>query len=902
MPLKAEGHDLVDWLSLSMGVGRAEVTQGLWIGLALSILYLLTLLTTRWGERHALVKALVFSAMLHVFSTLSWVAVAPSISDRFKQEPAEPEENETLELTILSEDSYEGPQVGAEEFWNDLPTPADSESNRTDREASDPFAIDRPDREQVEVETSIAQPDLNNLPDNPRETPDVERSATEMHASVAPNRLEQPDQLPLGPQPRPQNVPPRAVPDRTPTDPETARMSREENPLDSQAVSDLNVLPDALQTDPETARLPNDSLTKLTDPAANMMTPLAPLEMGNTSNQPPVVSRAIPEDRRGIETTLPDRTGTDRPQETPLVTDAGAIPAMPADVPQAFREDLQNAIAKAVANIPTTNPEQIAVPNAVRPEPPKTRSTPDREMEVGTQVTPQPRQEVPTSEPRTFDPRSEIARQETVDDPRRFLAKPDRTIAKLDTPGVASEVPLAPLQPEKSNTESPRTPVRNQPDRMTRLDEPIQRYRRNDTKTDLLPTSPTRQPNLPEVPKPDVPQVARRTEFDPIRRDGLPPLYQFRNAEAREKAVLSYGGTAESERAVELGLEWLAANQSPSGAWIASDFGGGNVVIGASGLDTRGAPIKDGIPGSRADAGVTALAVLAFLGANYTHERGEYQQEVASALRWMVENQQADGFLGANATHYARMYSHAMATYAMAEAYGMRESPTQESPLRLPLQKAVDYILNQQNETDGGWRYQKGQTSDMSIFGWNLMALKSAELAGIEVPSRAKDLMIKFLQDRSMGERNGLAAYHIQIAGQETPTPTMTAEALFCKQMLGMLRDNPASEEAVEFLAKHRPTRTEYDVYYWYYGTLAMFQYGGVSFQKWYSPLRDMLVIDQRNDEEFVGSWDPRGRWGGYGGRVYSTAMSILCLEGTYRFMPLYKSRPEPIPLPLPGE
>ena len=120
--------------------------------------------------------------------------------------------------------------------------------------------------------------------------------------------------------------------------------------------------------------------------------------------------------------------------------------------------------------------------------------------------------------------------------------------------------------------------------------------------------------------------------------------------------------------------------------------------------------------------------------------------------------------------------------------------------------------------------------------------------------------------------------------------------------MLGMLRDNPASEEAVEFLAKHRPTRTEYDVYYWYYGTLAMFQYGGVSFQKWYSPLRDMLVIDQRNDEEFVGSWDPRGRWGGYGGRVYSTAMSILCLEGTYRFMPLYKSRPEPIPLPLPGE
>ncbi|WP_166820287.1 prenyltransferase/squalene oxidase repeat-containing protein [Thalassoroseus pseudoceratinae] len=905
MPLNAEGLDLVDWLSLSMGVERAAVTQGLWIGLAMSVLYLLALLTTRWGERHALIKALVFSTMLHVFSTLSWVAVAPSIASSRDDEPAEPQENETLELTILSEEAYDAPQVGSDAFWNDLPTPADSELSRVDHSASDPFAIDQPDREQVEVESTQTAPDLDTLPDSQADRPDAERSEAEMHASVAPTNLAQPDQLPLGPQPNPPTPSiPRAVPNRTPAQLENARIASQNNSVDSPTVSDLNVLPEELQTDPETARPPSESMAKLTSPADTTLTPLAPIESANSPNQRPVVSRAIPEDRRGIETSLPDRTGTARPQETPLVTDAGAIPAMPADVPKAFRDDLERAVAKATAAIPLTNPEQITIPNAVRPIPQPTRSTPDREMEVGTKVTPQPRREVVSSQPRNFDPQAQITRQKTVDDPREFLKKPDRAVAKLDTPGVSTEVPLAPLQPRGADTkpETVRTPLRTRPERMTKLDEPIQRYRRSDTPKLPTPTAPSRAPTLPTSPKPDMPKLARGGDFDPIRRAGLPPLYQFRNAEAREKAVLSYGGTAESEQAVERGLEWLAANQSEAGAWIASDFGGGNVVIGASGLDTRGAPIKDGIPGSRAESGVTALAILAFLGANYTHERGQYQEEVASALRWLIENQQEDGFLGADATHYARMYSHAMATYAMAEAYGMRKSPSQPSPLRLPLQKAVDYILNQQNDRDGGWRYQKGQTSDMSIFGWNLMALKSAELAGIEVPSRSKDLMIKFLNDRSLGENKGLAAYHVQIAGQEAPTPTMTAEALFCKQMLGMLRDNPASEEAVEYLTKHRPARTEYDVYYWYYGTLAMFQYGGVPFQKWYSPLRDMLVVDQREDDEFLGSWDPRGRWGGYGGRVYSTSMSILCLEGTYRFMPLYKSRPEPVPLPLPSE
>ena len=114
----------------------------------------------------------------------------------------------------------------------------------------------------------------------------------------------------------------------------------------------------------------------------------------------------------------------------------------------------------------------------------------------------------------------------------------------------------------------------------------------------------------------------------------------------------------------------------------------------------------------------------------------------------------------------------------------------------------------------------------------------------------------------------------------------MTAEALFCKQMLGIRRTNRSALEAVEYLLKNLPQRSKQDLYYWYYGTLAMYQHGGEPWEQWNEALRDLLVADQRTDGDFAGSWNPRAPWGDYGGRVYSTAISALCLEVYYRFLP----------------
>lgn len=383
--------------------------------------------------------------------------------------------------------------------------------------------------------------------------------------------------------------------------------------------------------------------------------------------------------------------------------------------------------------------------------------------------------------------------------------------------------------------------------------------------------------DLPSLSRPDAaPLTGRQAD--------VPEVYQLRSLDRRSEIARQHGGTEGSEQAVELSLKWLAANQHPDGYWDADAHGAGQVEVDEQGIRRNNA-------GKTADSGLTALAVLAFLGAGYTHEDGKYAETVDRALMWLVEHQNEDGFLGHGAAHFEQMYCHGMATYALAEAYGM-QTDASDTRLRRPLEKAVLYIAAMQHR-DGGWRYIKGQAGDMSMFGWQLMALKSAEIAGISMPGDTRSKMIQFLRERSLGEHGGLAAYR-KTDPQIPATPAMTAEALFCKQILGLTRTNPASIEAVSYLLRHTPRRSELNYYYWYYGTLAMFQYGGSAWERWNASLRDLLIAEQIKDGPHAGSWAPRDAWGPYGGRVYSTAVATLSLEVYYRFLPLYRAVERP--------
>ncbi len=352
-----------------------------------------------------------------------------------------------------------------------------------------------------------------------------------------------------------------------------------------------------------------------------------------------------------------------------------------------------------------------------------------------------------------------------------------------------------------------------------------------------------------------------------------PAVYSDRTASDRPGIVRRHGGSPETEAAVQAALKWLATYQSPDGHWDAEQFGAGqeNFVLGQN---------RNGA-GRKANTGVTGLALLAMLGSGNTHLEGPYADNVRRGLNYLLSVQGTDGNLGGQAESFAFMYSHGIATFAMSEDYAM----THDRRLEKPLRAAIGFTVAAQQPTSGGWRYQRHETvGDTSQLGWQLMALKSAELAGIPMPDATRAGIVRFLKSVEAGSNGGLASYR---PGEAASRP-MTAEALVCRQFLGLAHDHPAAGEAADYLLGEQPNSQRINLYYWYYGTLAMYQMQGDHWQRWNAALQDALVDQQLTTGDMAGSWDPKCIWGGYGGRIYSTAMSALCLEVYYRYLPVF--------------
>lgn len=354
----------------------------------------------------------------------------------------------------------------------------------------------------------------------------------------------------------------------------------------------------------------------------------------------------------------------------------------------------------------------------------------------------------------------------------------------------------------------------------------------------------------------------------------VPEVYADRAAGRRTLAAAAWGGTPDTERAVQAALEWLAAAQSQDGRWDAARHGAG-VERAVQGHQRSNAGLKG-------DHGVTGLALLAFLGAGNTPETGRHADTVARGLRFLRERQRADGSLAGDADFFAALYSHGMASIAVAEAVALTGDPA----LRQCLDRAVGYSLAVQHPVTGGWRYTAGDRGDTSQLGWQLMLLASARHAGLPGLDRAEALARSFLATVSSGRAGGLAAYR----PGERPTAAMTAEAAYCRMLLGTPADHPAIEEALASLARSPPDPRHPNAYAWYYATLASFHAGGPQWDAWNGRLQQALLPLQRREAgSLAGSWDPDPVWGGHGGRVYSTALSAMTLEVYYRHLPMHR-------------
>ena len=378
--------------------------------------------------------------------------------------------------------------------------------------------------------------------------------------------------------------------------------------------------------------------------------------------------------------------------------------------------------------------------------------------------------------------------------------------------------------------------------------------------------------NTVNVAEPDVEQFLAAESFEldlklPTRTALSPDIYKQRAPQQRQALVQQMGGSVETERAVAQALQWLARHQSADGRWDGAGFD-----------DRCGA--CDGPTRVDVDIALTGLALLCFLGADHTHfNEGPYQEVVDRGLSWLVKQQRAGGDLMGEES----MYSHGIATIALAEAFGMTGDPT----LVEPVESAVRFIYAARNTSVGGWRYAPGQVGDTSVLGWQMMALTSARRCGLDVPGEAFDVAGDWLELVTGPDRPGLFAYQ----PDREVTPAMTAEAMFVHQLLGRTRRDQHMQASADYLLRYPPDwNDDLNTYYWYYATLALFQHQGAAWERWNERVKDQLVAHQRTDGLAAGSWNPDGQWAEVGGRVYQTAICALTLEVYYRYLPSFLS------------
>jgi hypothetical protein len=386
-----------------------------------------------------------------------------------------------------------------------------------------------------------------------------------------------------------------------------------------------------------------------------------------------------------------------------------------------------------------------------------------------------------------------------------------------------------------------------------------------------------------------------RFENTTVEQEGL---YAKRTQANREAWILAYGGSRESEAAVNAGLEWLARHQAKDGYW------------GPDCLQNHARSRCESDPHCQHGGGdfavaQTGLAILAFQAGGHFHDnQRKYSENVRRGLDWLVRQQQKDGSLykphtGTRHRHF--MYEHGIGAFALAEAnaVGVSTRPGTATPYREATENALRYIQRIQHN-DGGWRYteSKAEGGDISVTGWQVLALKSGKEARLDVPAECVAGVERFLNACRVG-RTGRTGY---TANREFISEATTGVGMLIDQLFLGQGDSEIVKNGAEFLAKKADdfdkastfdleflrqfsSRDEDDYYLLYNCTLAMFQHGGEPWKRWNDAVRDRLVGRQlQGDRCERGSWTPDNRWGGQGGRVYSTALAILTLEVYYRY------------------
>lgn len=314
--------------------------------------------------------------------------------------------------------------------------------------------------------------------------------------------------------------------------------------------------------------------------------------------------------------------------------------------------------------------------------------------------------------------------------------------------------------------------------------------------------------------------------------------------------------TPELDEGVARGLAYLAAAQGPDGAWDAGRFGK-NVAI-------------------------TALAALAFMSDGHVPGRGPYGEVVDKALDFVLSTATPNGLLAADAAN-GPMYGHGFATLFLGEAYGTTQGggdTGRAARVHEVLVNAVRLIERTQND-EGGWRYNPvPYDADVSVTICQVMALRSARNAGIEVSGEVIDRAVAYV--RRCQNQDGGFRYQADSGPSAWPRSAAGVATLF---YAGIYEDEAIDRGVAYLEAAAMPgtgqalSRAHY-FYGQYYAVQATYLAGGGHWARWWPAVREELLVNQNPD----GSWTDRSV-----GDTYGTAMALIVLQMPKRYLPIFQ-------------
>ncbi len=306
--------------------------------------------------------------------------------------------------------------------------------------------------------------------------------------------------------------------------------------------------------------------------------------------------------------------------------------------------------------------------------------------------------------------------------------------------------------------------------------------------------------------------------------------------------------TPNAQRAIDRGLAFLVSQQHDDGS-----FGSG---------------------GYSRNVAVCGLAGMALMAGGSTPGRGPYGRQVEHCVCFVLENAQDDCFINAPlSSSYGPMYGHGFATLFLAEAYGM----TMRADVREKLAKAVELIVNTQND-DGGWRYQPvRREADLSVTICQVMALRAARNAGLFVPHETIERCVEYVK-RSQNPDGGFM-YMVQGG----PSAFARSAAGIVAIYSAGIYEGPELEAGLAYLRTNLPrggfNRDNHYFYGHYYAVQAMWHAGGDDWRNWYQAIRDELLARQRDD----------GAWMDSICQEYGTAMASIILQMPNNYLPIFQ-------------